>query len=122
MTIVATLKSALTGHAGLAALVGTRVYPLRRPKGAVLPCVVYQRISWPHEYTQEGPTMTTPRFQLTCEAATIEAAEKVAVQARLAVTDMTPAGIIDGGRDLSEPDADVYAVAIDVILYTKEGL
>jgi hypothetical protein len=45
MTIEGALLAKLTGAAGLAALVGTRVYALEAKQGDALPLVTFQRIS-----------------------------------------------------------------------------
>ena len=83
MTIGAAIATALTNDGALTALVGDRVYPRRRPSDEALPCVVYTRVSWPHEYVQDGVTMTTPRYQFSCYATTAEEADAVAAAVQL---------------------------------------
>ena len=45
MTMEASLFSFLTGNAGIAALIGTRVYPGIIPQSGVQPCIVYNKSS-----------------------------------------------------------------------------
>lgn len=48
------ILAALEGHAGNAALVGTRIYPLRFPPDTAFPCQVYNTISNPIEQAVDG--------------------------------------------------------------------
>ncbi len=61
------IGSYLSTFAGLVPLIGDRVYPLRIPQGATLPCLTYQRISTPRILTHDssGSTgdLSNPRFQ-----------------------------------------------------------
>ena len=45
MSLEAAFYSRLTGHAGLSALVGTRIYPKQAPQGATEPYITYSLIS-----------------------------------------------------------------------------
>lgn len=90
MTIEADLYTRLTGHAGLSALVSTRVYPLLAPQDATLPYVTYQRISAPvlHTFARGAPA-TQARFQFDAYAASGLSAQQVAAQLRTALIAMT---------------------------------
>jgi hypothetical protein len=45
MTIESELFSRLTGFAGLAALIGDRVYPVKLPQNVTLPAITYLKVS-----------------------------------------------------------------------------
>jgi len=69
MTFAAALYAALTADAGLAAIVGLRVYPVRPPQGVVSPFIVWQEISHvPYETHGEVSTAGLRDVQLTCVA------------------------------------------------------
>lgn len=60
------LYSRMTAHAGLAALVGTRVYPDQLPQNPTLPAVVYQRIDTRRESAMGADApIGFPLFQVT---------------------------------------------------------
>jgi hypothetical protein len=68
------LEAALFGYLsddpGIAALVDDRIYPVRLPEGAVLPAIVWQRISAARTYTHdpfdETKAWTQARVQFSC--------------------------------------------------------
>lgn len=65
MTINAALRAHLLGDAGIAALVTQRIYPLRLPQKAVMPAIVFTKISafrWGHLRGQGS--LARPRFQV----------------------------------------------------------
>jgi len=87
MVIEEGLHAYLVGHAGLTALVGARVYPLKAPDDAMYPLVVYQRISGPRVYSHDGASgLSHPRFQLTSWGEIYPDAKAVAKQVRLAMS------------------------------------
>ena len=66
MNIEEALYSKLTGDAGVAALVSTRIYPNVVPQDIALPAVAYQRISTVRDMAHDGPTgVAHARFQFT---------------------------------------------------------
>lgn len=67
----AALRSILLADAGVAALVGTRVYRNKLPEKVSYPAIRYQLISkpWAEHRTLEGPAdYVKPRFQIDCWA------------------------------------------------------
>jgi Fe2+ transport system protein FeoA len=54
---------------------GSRIYPLRMPqKDPIFPLIVYQRISGPRIYVQEGDSqLIEPRIQWSCWASSYDA-------------------------------------------------
>lgn len=88
MSLEADLFTSLTHHAGLAALIGARLYPDAVPQGATLPALVYQRISTPRQHAMGSgcPVVTSrPRLQFTCWATTAAGALSLCEQLRAAL-------------------------------------
>lgn len=120
ITVGEGLRSYLLAAPAIAALVGTRVYPLRLPQKATFPAIVLQRISdvrWSH--LRGAGSLARPRFQVDCWATTHLAATQLGslCRARLAgfagtFTDAeSPATVIrvqaivmDSEQDLFEED------------------
>lgn len=75
MTFESTLYTVLGQDAGVATLVGTRIYPLVRPQGGTLPAVVWQEISASPANAMDGfGNLTSYRIQITAWAKTFKAA------------------------------------------------
>lgn len=91
MTIKEAIFRHLTTNAGLAALVGDRVYPKKLPqpkppKKPTLPAIVYHRITTPREHDQDGSAnLHSPLWQFDCFATTDGQASEVARVLRLAL-------------------------------------
>lgn len=87
------LASYLSNFAGLTALVSNRVYPMRIPQNAGVPCVTYQRISTPRELTHQSSGATGdlahPRFQFDAWAETYATAKSITDQIRAALNGKT---------------------------------
>ena len=118
----------LLAYEGLAALVGTRVYPLLLPQSPTLPAVTYQRIDAPREERFGGDPVAYPRFQIDSWAKTYAGAKAVATQVRGALqlwrTTATDPQIMDSDiesdEDLYEPDTGLYRVRADYIITHPE--
>lgn len=82
----AALYSILTNHAGLSALVGTRIAPLRLPDGTALPAVTYQRVS-ERDYWASGTDagVKTTRYQIDAWGVDYDSCRAVAAQLRNAL-------------------------------------
>lgn len=76
MSLEAALYAELTGNAGVAAIVGTKIYPAGSvPSSASLPYLSYQKISNEHVNYQGGSaSLGRPRMQIDCWAASGKAA------------------------------------------------
>lgn len=87
------LASYLETFAGLVALIGDRVYPMRLPQTAIIPCLTYQRISTPRISTHQSSGATGdlvyPRFQFDAWASTGKAAKAITDQVRAALNGKT---------------------------------
>lgn len=58
---------------------GARIFPLRIPQGATVPCVVYTRISNVGDHHMRGPSgLSSPRVQVDCYALTADEATSLA--------------------------------------------
>lgn len=120
------LYSLLSSNADVAALCGTRIYPLILPADPVLPCITYQRISTVPQYTMDGPTgFITARVQIDLWADSYSSAKALAsaVQAVLdGFTGTLSNGVlvldirIDGALDAYEKDARLYREQTDFIV------
>lgn len=132
MKIEEALFSHLKSHAGLSALVGTRIYPQIMPQGVTMPAVTYQKISGPREYSHGGPSeLAHPRFQLSCWAKNYSTAKDIAEQVRLALQayrgTMGGAGgvtvygaFLENEIDLYESDTRLYHIPVDFSIWHKE--
>lgn len=130
---MATLESALytrlSGYAGLTALVSTRIYPIILPQEPTYPAVTYQRIDGPREHALSADMgIPHPRIQIDSWGNTHVQAWAVATQVRGALqrwsdADASPAVLdclLDSDDDSYEPDAGVYRVRQDWIIWHRE--
>lgn len=131
-----TIEEAITAHlladAGVAALVATRVYPVKMPQRPTYPAVTYFRVSGPREHSQSGPSgLAHPRFQLDCMAATYAGAKTLAAAVRLALDGFrgsmgggggvdVNAVFIEDDRDDQDDDIQVYWVSLDAVVWHNE--
>lgn len=83
----------LQGFAGLVALISTRVYLMRIPQTATLPCLTVTRVSTPRELCHDtsGSTgaLAHPRFQFDAWATTYASAKAINDQVRAALNGHT---------------------------------
>ena len=120
MTIEQDLYDVLAAHAGLAALVGTRIYQMAFPSGTTFTCVTFQVISEPTEQVVNGAIVgSSPRYQLTAWADDRHDVAGVGEQLKLAAVsgigtfkDVT----VQGGPATPEADAGLFKRSIDAIL------
>lgn len=69
MSIEAAIYSIAADDGGIAALVGTGIWPVFVPQGESFPAVTYQQISGVREHACDGPLgLCAARFQLNCWA------------------------------------------------------
>ncbi len=94
--MVAKLKS----MADVTALVGTRIFPMRAPQGAVLPFITYQRVSRrPVNWVRGTSTTNFLRIQVNCWATDYDGAVALAAAVRGDEDPNAPTGLsgwIDG--------------------------
>lgn len=126
----AALFTRLTTHAGLAAIIGTRAYPVLLPQNPTLPAVVYQRISTRRPHAGGVDTgVAIPRFQVTGWATTALGAKDLKEQMRAALQRWrgTVAGILvmdtflEGELDRYDDDAKLFGEQLDVFIPHREA-
>jgi hypothetical protein len=122
MTIGTDLYTKLTGTAGVAALVGTRVYPMRLPPGAAMPAITYSRVSGAREQALAGASfLPHPVFEISCWATTYAGADALAAAVRTAIDGWIPTG--GAGTDwrneidLVDPETGWYRIALHVEIW-----
>lgn len=118
----------------LAALVGTRIYPVRLPEGAALPALVYQRVSAQRTYTHDPFESTmayvSARVQLTAWAETAAEAIEVGEAAVLGLSgyEGEMGGVLLGSvtvlleLDDYEPESKLYRRITDIAAAYEEEL
>jgi len=75
VTVITGLRAFLLDNAGIAALVGPRVYPLRLPQKATMPSIVLTRIDEINDAHLRGPVaLNRARIQVDAWAATFDGA------------------------------------------------
>jgi hypothetical protein len=86
VTIEEALYTKLSGTAAISTLVAARIYPAPLAQEIANPCISYQRIDTPREYSHGGySSLAVPRFQVDCLADTYEGAYALANAVRQAV-------------------------------------
>jgi hypothetical protein len=115
----------LANDAGVAAIVGTRIYPVLLPQDTLYEAITYQRIS---STPQNGSTtLRETRYQINCWALTYAEAQALASAVRARAeeytdTDQAPAikmTQVVNELDDYDSDAQVYRVIVDVIFDTS---
>jgi hypothetical protein len=123
------LRTYLLAQSGIAALIGTRVYPMKLPQSPTLPAITYQRVSGSRVQSLTGPSgMAHPRIQVDCWAASYDGAKALAAEVQddldgyRGTMGTTRVGgvIVYGDRDWYEPDVDIYRVTIDITIWHDE--
>lgn len=123
-----TLYTKLTGHAGLSALVSTRVYPGKFKQQGTLPAIRYTRISSDHPSAMSADVgLTDYRYQFDIVAGTYAAADAVLIQLKNCLQRWRSSG--DGVQDSFlinesddfEPDNDQYRIRVDVRFIVQEA-
>jgi hypothetical protein len=129
MSIEAGLRAVLTGDAGVAALVGGRIYPLRLPAKPIWPAIRYARVSTVLDRTVDGSLgRKVARFQIDCWDETPDGADTLAraVEAALAAFSGTSAGArilhsrLDNEQQAVEGKPTLYRVIQDFIVTYAE--
>jgi len=83
VSYVTDLVAYLQAMPAIAALVGTRIYPLVIPQRDTLPALRYQRIDTPRERSHSGSShLAHPRIQLSVHALTYAETEAIATVLR----------------------------------------
>lgn len=124
MALEADFYATITADAGVSAIVGSRVYPLRAPQNVTKPYITFQRILTNPVSSIDGNLNTVrARLQIDCWADTYAAVRGLytAVKAYL---NSSPAGLaatlLLEARDFYEDDTRLYRVSIDAAITYHE--
>jgi len=117
----------LNTSAGITALVGTRIFPLKITEGAAIPALIYHKISGPSEHSKDGDMgLNHPRFQITCWAKTYSDAKAVRTAVTAALNGFANGGtmgvvvaqiIVENDADLFDPQTFEFGASIDAIIW-----
>lgn len=115
----------MNGNADLAALIGSRVYPLVLPKNPTLPAVVYQELRSTARAAADGDTgQRESRFQLSYWAGSFSA---IKTGKRLLVDLLSGYGggaveeiMVDAMRDDFEADTGWYRQIVEIVVLWVE--
>lgn len=111
MSIETDVYAALSGAAGVTALIGTRIYPNVRPQDSDVPCVVFDRSGTEVIQSIHGPILATiARVDVTAVSATRAQCESIA--------DAVVGALVAAGFNYHDrvaeyvPDADAHIATI----------
>lgn len=110
------LYAYLVADAGVAALIGTRLYPLLVPQDAALPAMAYQRISGPRDHTHDGASgLAMARIQFTAVGSSYSEAKSVMAALRAALDGFSGTmGEVTVGAALLQNERDEWAESFDL--------
>jgi hypothetical protein len=123
MSIDSALYAHLTGYAGLAALIGTRLYPPPVPQNATYPLCTYQEIDRvPVKVMGTNAGVTHIRYQIDSWATTLASAKAVAAQVASALDNYagTSDSVVIKNCFLDSGQSSPYDVAEDVHRYIQD--
>jgi len=126
MTIEKDIYYILKSDTDVAALVGTRIYPMKLPQRWTLPAITYQKISGDRAPSYAGASgRTRPRFQVDCWDDNYLDVKDLADKVRKCLdghkgdinTESNVGGIhLEGDRDIWEDNIDVFRVTMDFVI------
>lgn len=119
----------LQSNAGVATMVGSRVYPQLVPQNATRPAIAYKRISAIPEHSHSGfSSLTRTRYQLTLEGNTHAEALNLALAVRRALSgvrntvgDLTVVTMVENETDGYGDTAQVPVVRMDLMMTHNES-
>lgn len=117
MSAESTVYDALRTDAGVAALVGTRIYPDAIAEGEALPAIVYSRVATEPTITIDGSIHNERvAMHIECWAMTREAAENIA---NAAINALLIARRYYNNRGSGyDPEVGAHAATLDVDIWT----
>jgi hypothetical protein len=128
--IDAAIYSKLSGDTAVAAIVSTRIYPMRMPQGVVFPAISFDRVSTDtRDLTHNGTNQTAQgTFQFSCFAEDPKSAKQLGATVVKALHGWK--GTVAGEKifrsavlnetDLFDEDMGIFQVAIDVAIMYRE--
>lgn len=125
MTAEQALFELLTHDAGMSAIVGDRVYPVRLPDEVILPALVYMKASCIRYASHGGPSkLASSRFQLDCYSADYLEAKRLALAAVAALHGKKggdiQAAFNDNETDGFSADDGIFRVTADILIWHRE--
>lgn len=112
------IYTALSGFAGLSALVSTRIYPLHMARGATFPAVVYTRVSGARINNLDGENIQNPRYQVDVWADDFDSAMAIAAQVALAFAGASFQAVFIADRHEHDGTMDLYRVSMDFSVWS----
>jgi hypothetical protein len=130
LSLETAIYSILSGDTAVAALVGTRIFPVVLEQGSTFPSLAYTRIDTPTEKTfADSHGLPHPRIQVECYAegpadchALADAATDAMAGYRGTLGDVTIQGVLvlDAGRDTWQDNPPLYRRDIDFEIWYEE--
>lgn len=116
------MRTAILALPAVAALIGTRCYPVTLPQGATLPALTYAVISGVGESdTQSGPGVQRRRIQFDCWAATYgeacSLADALTAGASAKANVLGLVSFLDNTVDQYEPETQRWRRIVDMLVY-----
>ncbi len=107
-TINETIYAILTASAPLAALVGTRVYPVKMPQKVVFPAIVFAKMGGPRAHSNDGSSgFVNGLFAFDCwgvSQTSATAVEKALKDTFDGYRDVQAGGLINGAFAITDPE------------------
>jgi len=127
MSAESTLRAVLLANGPVAALVGTRIYPMNLPQSPALPAVTFQRISTVPDYTLEEQNWRVPvRLSLSLWALTFDGVHVLAAAVEAALRGYSGNGLrlvrLLNMTDDYEPETKQFRVIADYRVIPAEGV
>lgn len=123
------LRTFLLADAAVAALVGTRIYPIKLPQGITAASIVYQEISGIGDHHMQGPSgLSRVRMQIGAWAQSADAAHALFLAVKEAIDgyqglmgSVYVQGVfIDSWRDIDDTVANLRGKVADYMIHYSE--
>jgi len=112
------IYSALSGYAGLSALVSARIYPIKAKQKPTYPLIVYRRISNNELNSLDGGGKSNSRYQFSVYASSYTSARLVRDQIKLAMAASSLSNVLISDIDLDFNDEpEKYSIVLDYSLW-----
>jgi hypothetical protein len=127
--IRAGLRTFLLADGAVAALVATRIYPVKLPQGITAPSIVYNEISGQGDHHNEGPSgLVAVRMQIAAWAQSADAAHALFLAVKEAIDgyrgmmgSVEVQGVFVGNwRDLEDATANLRGKVADYFIHYSE--
>lgn len=135
MNLIHALRAFILADTAIAALVGTRMYPIQLPQNPTLPAIRFFRASGTRPQSTTGPLgQSNPRFQIDSYAISFEAANNLSelIRKRLdgyrgpagSEDDFIQGAFFETERDFweAEPLPGMYVASRDYMIWFREAV